>query len=65
ERPVVTVVAERDRIVPARFGMALHRSLIGPKHLLVILASDHNEWFGRVDAGWWRGVVETMLGKAE
>lgn len=65
DRPVVIAVAERDRVVPARFGIALHGSLKGPRHLLVIPASDHNDWPDRVDDGWWRDVIATFLGKAD
>src|SRR5207237_1287833 len=36
DRPVVVAVAERDSIVPPRFGTALHAALSGPKHLMVI-----------------------------
>lgn len=64
ERPVVVAVAERDSIVPARFGMALYAALSGPKHLMVIQASDHNDWPDRVDAAWWRAAVAAALGKA-
>ncbi len=54
ERPVVVIVAEQDRIVPARFGAALHAALGGPKHLMQIEGAGHNDWPGRVDASWWR-----------
>jgi len=64
ERPVVVVVAERDRIVPARYGEALHASLAAPKHLVVIAGSDHNDWPARVDAAWWRSVLAQALGEA-
>jgi hypothetical protein len=63
ERPVVVAVAERDSIVPARFGTALHAALGGPKHLVVIPASDHNDWPDRVDAAWWRAAVAFALGE--
>lgn len=64
DRPVVVVVAERDGVIPPRFGTALHGSLKGPKQLLVIPASDHNDWPNRVDGDWWRDVVARCLGKA-
>jgi pimeloyl-ACP methyl ester carboxylesterase len=63
ERPVVVAVAERDSIVPARFGTALHAALGGPKHLMVIKASDHNDWPDRVDATWWRDAIAFALGE--
>ena len=62
DRPTVVVVAERDSIVPAQLGTALHASLPGPKRLVVIKDSDHNEWFERTTAGWWQAVVDAALG---
>jgi uncharacterized protein len=56
-KPVVVVVAENDRVVPARFGIALQASLSGPKQLLLIKSSNHNDWLDRVDASWWRALV--------
>ncbi len=64
DRPVVVAIAERDRIVPARFGTALHAALGGPKRLVVIEASDHNDWPDRVDAGWWGAAVGFVMGQA-
>ncbi|MEJ7930513.1 alpha/beta hydrolase [Ramlibacter sp. AN1015] len=63
--PVVVAVAERDSIVPARFGTALYHSIAGPKELLVIAGSDHNDWPDRVDARWWRDVIAKFLGKVD
>ncbi len=63
DRPVVVAVAERDSIVPAHFGTALHAALSGPKLLLVIKASDHNDWPDRVDAVWWRAAIAFALGE--
>jgi fermentation-respiration switch protein FrsA (DUF1100 family) len=54
DRPVVVVVAGQDHIVPARFGVALHAALGGPKHLLQIAGAGHNDWPDHVDAAWWR-----------
>ena len=62
-RPVVVAVAEHDRIVPARFGLALYDSLKGPKHLMLIKAADHNDWTDRVDANWWQEAVLRALGE--
>jgi hypothetical protein len=63
DRPVVVAVAERDSIVPARFGTALHLALGAPKRLMVIKSSDHNDWPDRVDATWWRNAVAFALGE--
>jgi pimeloyl-ACP methyl ester carboxylesterase len=65
DRPVVVVVAEHDSTVPARFGTALHGALRGAKHLMVIPASDHNNWLDRVDAAWWRDSIAKCLGNLE
>jgi uncharacterized protein len=61
--PVVVAVAEHDRIVPARFGIALYDSLKGPKHLMLIEGAGHNDWPDRVDAGWWQEAILRTLGE--
>jgi hypothetical protein len=63
DRPVVIAVAEQDRIVPAALGTALHAALPGPKHLLSIARSGHNDWPGLVDAAWWRDAVALAMGE--
>ncbi|WP_427311868.1 alpha/beta hydrolase [Cupriavidus sp. H39] len=60
-RPVMVAVAERDTIVPARFGEALHASLGEPRRLAVIPGAGHNDWTGHVDAGWWRDALAFLL----
>jgi pimeloyl-ACP methyl ester carboxylesterase len=60
-RPVMVAVAERDTIVPARFGEALHASLGEPRRLAVIAGAGHNDWTGHVDAGWWRDALAFLL----
>lgn len=62
--PVMVAVAERDTIVPARFGTALHAALPGRKRLDVILAAGHNDWLLQVDGAWWRNAVAFTLGEA-
>ena len=62
-RPVLVAVAERDRIVPARFGTALYEALPGPKRLDVVRAADHNDWVRYVDDAWWRSAVGFLLGE--
>jgi len=61
DRPVLVAVAERDSIVPAKFGRALHQALPGPKRLVVMPGSEHNDWPDRVDAAWWRDAVGFLL----
>ena len=60
-RPVLVAVAERDSIVPARFGTALYETLAGPKQLRVIPKADHNDWFFRVDGAWWQDSIGFLL----
>lgn len=60
-RPVMVAVAERDTIVPARFGEALHASLGEPRRLAVIDGAGHNDWTAHVDARWWRDALDFLL----
>ena len=60
-RPVLVAVAERDSIVPARFGNALHAAL-GAEAAVVIAAAGHNDWIDRLDAAWWRDAIAFLLG---
>ena len=63
-RPVVVAVAERDSIVPARFGSALYAALPDPKRFAVIQAADHNDWVERLDDAWWRKATSFLLGES-
>lgn len=60
-RPVVVAVAEKDDIVPPRFGQALFESLPGPKLLKIMPDAGHNDWILTVDREWWREVVRFLL----
>lgn len=60
-RPVMVVVAERDNIVPARFGKALYEALDEPRRLAVINHAGHNDWTGYVDEAWWRNAIGFLL----
>lgn len=62
DRPVVVAVAERDSIVPARFGKALFDVLAQPKRFMVIKGAEHNDWPVRIDEAWWRDVIAFLLG---
>ncbi|MFX1764874.1 alpha/beta hydrolase [Paraburkholderia sp. A1RI-2L] len=64
-RPVFVVVAERDSIVPARFGEALHDALCCPKQLKIVEAAEHNDWIGHVDDSWWREAIGFLLAPAQ
>lgn len=61
DRPVLVVVAERDRIVPARFGRALYDALAMRRQLRIVEGADHNDWFNRVDEEWWRQALAFLL----
>ena len=60
-RPVVVAVAERDSIVPARFGKALYEALSQPKRLTMMKGAEHNDWPSRVDETWWRDIIAFLL----
>jgi pimeloyl-ACP methyl ester carboxylesterase len=60
-RPVLVVVAQRDTIVPAVFGRALHDGLGAPKRLVELVGSGHNDWPTRVDARWWDEAMNFLL----
>jgi pimeloyl-ACP methyl ester carboxylesterase len=60
-KPVLVAVAERDTIVPARFGHALHDALRPPKRLTVMAEAGHNDWMQRVGRDWWRQAVDFLL----
>ncbi len=58
--PSVIIVAENDRVIPARLGRALFDTLQGKKELLVVDGGEHNDWYYRVDAAWWKRVSEML-----
>jgi uncharacterized protein len=60
-RPVFVAVAERDSIVPPRFGKALYDTLAEPRQLVVVQAAEHNDWIGHVDETWWRKAIGFLL----
>ena len=62
DRPVLVAVAERDSIVPARFGRALYGGITAPKRLAVIPGAGHNDWLDATDGAWWRGALDFLLG---
>jgi pimeloyl-ACP methyl ester carboxylesterase len=63
-RPILVAVAERDSIVPTRFGIALYEALADPKRLTVFKAVGHNDWTARVDDTWWREAIVFLLGES-
>jgi fermentation-respiration switch protein FrsA (DUF1100 family) len=63
-KPVLVVIAERDSIVPPRFGTALYDALPEPKKLTVVKAAGHNDWAAQVGEDWWRDAVTFLLVKS-
>jgi uncharacterized protein len=61
ERPVLVAVAERDSIIPARFGTALYDSLTGPRQLRMIPGADHNDWVFHIRGAWWQESIDFLL----
>lgn len=60
-KPVWIAVAERDDIVPAEFGIALHDALPGPRRLKVIEGAGHNDWWPHMDAQAWQAALDFVL----
>lgn len=60
-RPILVTVAERDSIVPARFGTALYEALAEPRRLSVLKAAGHNDWIDRLDEAGWREAINFLL----
>jgi uncharacterized protein len=54
-------VAERDDIVPARFGKALYEAVSEPRRLMVLPGAGHNDWPARADEAWWPQAVDFLL----
>ena len=59
--PLAVVIAAQDSIVPANFGQALYAHLPVPKRRWLVTGADHNDWMDRVDADWWRSVIDFLL----
>lgn len=53
--PVKVVLAERDEVIPARFGRRLHDGFAGPKDLEVVAGAGHNDCADQPPA-WWADV---------
>ncbi len=53
--PVKIVLAERDEVIPMRFGKRLYDGYNGPKELQIIAGAHHND-AAEQSAEWWKGV---------
>lgn len=63
--PVQMILAERDEIIPPKFGQRLFDSYAGPKQLQIIPGATHNEVSEQAPE-WWRevfGVLEELKQK--
>jgi hypothetical protein len=59
--PVAVVVAERDSVVPARYGKHLFDEIPGAKRMWQISGADHNDWVDHLSGEWWEGVLAYLL----
>jgi pimeloyl-ACP methyl ester carboxylesterase len=57
--PVKIVIAERDEIIPPRFGQKLYDSYNGPKELDVIPYAGHND-IAEQSPEWWQNVFRFL-----
>lgn len=64
-KPVWIAVAERDEVVPAELGIALHAGLRGPRQLFVMQGAGHNDWWVRMDEARWQAALDFVLGAAQ
>ena len=54
--PVKVVIAERDEIIPPRFGRRLYEAYNGPKDLEIVAEAGHND-IAEQSPEWWRAVL--------
>lgn len=59
------IIAERDSIIPAPFGIALFDALPQPKRRWLITNAEHNDWMNHVDATTWNSVIRFVLDPLE
>lgn len=60
EAPMVVILAERDNVVPARFGRKLYEDYEGPKLIIEAPASGHNELLDHLPDDEWRRAIEFL-----
>lgn len=58
--PVAVVVAEKDEIVPKKFGLSLYESIPGKKRLWIFPHSGHNDWPASPKEKWWKEVMDFL-----
>jgi alpha-beta hydrolase superfamily lysophospholipase len=59
--PVAIMLAQRDTIVPAHFGLRLYEQLRAPKRLWQVLGADHNDVLNQVDERTWAEMTAYLL----
>jgi pimeloyl-ACP methyl ester carboxylesterase len=59
--PVAVLVAERDSVVPARYGENLYDSLRAPKRAWRLAGAGHNDWMDHIPPRWWEDAVDFLL----
>lgn len=62
--PLAVVLAERDEVVPARFGRALYDGYAGPKRLWTQPEATHNAMDYNPSGPWWREMAEFLRSSA-
>ncbi len=58
--PIAVAIAERDEIVPARFGHKLYDALPHPKRLWVFPGAAHNSWPAHPQEPWWNELMQFL-----
>ncbi len=58
--PIAILLAEHDRVVPARFGQALADGYQGPTQVWIQRGRDHNSLDYNRSAPWWREVTDFL-----
>ncbi len=58
---VAVLLAQEDRIVPAKYGQALFASLGGSKRLWLLPGAEHNDWWLHTDEEWGKEILEFLL----
>ena len=53
--PIQFIIAERDEVIPSKFGLRLEEGYRGPKTLEVVPGAHHNE-VAEKSPEWWKGV---------
>ncbi len=58
--PVAALVAEKDQIIPRRFGLHLYEQLPEPKKLWLFPGAGHSDWPDAPGERWWGEVIDFL-----